>query len=540
MPKLSVCNPLVVFLIIILTLSLAVFAVPVVPVQAINKPNTISAVSSNIAQSDTSGNVTLAGTVKDYQNNLLANSEVQIIDRSTHQVSAFAYTNSNGYYSISYFPGTYDIEALPPAGSGLQATSYYNYTVSGSYVLNFILSLTGYVTFSGKIIDPFGNGVANQYISLNGLNGNGQMTDSSGAFSFQVVPGSYQISISDFPSPFNTSSGNIPPIYYINTTANLSLSQSQSMNITIPECKVTVHVQDPQGNPVANANVYTSSTDQNNLVVGNLPAQGQCSYVPSNSTYPPLTHPFTDAAGNAILWLFPTSNGLSYTICATPPAGTQFATTSLSGVSVTSDCNLSITLVQGITISGTIKDAQGNGLPNQQLNLNSETDGYYSAQTSTDSLGHYSLQVTPGDYQLNISGQQSSTPVGNVPENYSINSNPDLSLSESQNIDITLPVNEVNIHVQDSDGNPQSGVAITCSNNYSNNSFFINNENAYISSSYSDPVITDAAGNASLWLFTGSNYYGTFTATPPPDSKEATTNLSGVTLTSDNFAITLV
>jgi PKD repeat protein len=110
------------------------------------------------------------------------------------------------------------------------------------------------------------------------------------------------------------------------------------MDITLPEKKVSVHVQDPAGNPVADVGITTSSPSNDDLALGILTAQGY-SYYPYGD--PPAT---TDASGDATLWLFPTSDSSTYTFTATSPPESPFATFNVYDVAVTSDKTVIIVL----------------------------------------------------------------------------------------------------------------------------------------------------------------------------------------------------
>src|SRR3972149_6352078 len=65
--------------------------------------------------------VTISGTVKDNTGAAVVGALVQVIDPASQQTVASTQTNSNGAYSLSVDPGTYDVRVIPPAGSIFQS-----------------------------------------------------------------------------------------------------------------------------------------------------------------------------------------------------------------------------------------------------------------------------------------------------------------------------------------------------------------------------------------------------------------------------------
>lgn len=136
--------------------------------------------------------------------------------------------------------------------------------------LNFALVPAGSATLSGRVLDEQGNGVPSQYLELfpaGGGSGAYITTDSAGHYSFQVGPGSYTIQFAP-----NGPASNAPRDYYL-YSSSFSVTQDTTLVLPLPAKKVTVHVQDATGDPVANVVVSTNQPN-NNLTLGSLSARG--------------------------------------------------------------------------------------------------------------------------------------------------------------------------------------------------------------------------------------------------------------------------
>src|SRR5262249_46223980 len=160
----------------------------------------------------------------------------------------------------------------------------------------------------------------------------GTTSDNSGNYSLAVAPGDYRIFAygSSLPTSLNA-----PSSYTIyNNPTPLSLSQNTTLDLQLPAKRVSVHVQDPAGNPFANVRLQTTDPGNNNLMLAGFAAAGD------SQTY----NIYTNATGDATLWLFPTCSSCSYSITAYPPSATPFATFTIHDVTLTSDKSIVIVL----------------------------------------------------------------------------------------------------------------------------------------------------------------------------------------------------
>ena len=420
-------------------------------------------------------------------------------------------TDGSGNVTLWLFPATYTLTATPPSGSNYSSFSLSNINVTGS--TQETITLPQPVTLNGHVYDSLGNGVSGQHVGLFNQSGSqveSAITDSSGNYSLQTNTGTYaQLQII---GSLNGTSLNVPENYNF-VIRDYSITQSTTLDIAIPADQVSVHIQDALGNPVSGVKISTSGSGTYSIGGGITSAYGGNSYDASG--------PATDSSGNVTLWLLPTT----YTLTATPPNGNNYSTFSLPNVTVAGDTQASITLPQPVTLSGHIYNNQGGGVPGQHVGLFNDS-GNEIEGTVTDSSGNYSLQANTGMYaQLQIVGSFNSASL-NIPENYNLIVR-DYSLTQSTVLDITIPADQVSIHVQDSSNNPVPGVKISTSGN---GTYSIGGgiTDAYGGNSYdASGLMTDAEGNATLWLFPAVY---TFTATPPSGSIYSTSTLNNVTV----------
>ncbi len=281
-------------------------------------------------------NFPLSGRVTNQSGGPLPGSTVEVINPSNSMTVASATTDSTGYYTVSVLGGTYNVKVTPPTGSGFGAAIALNQNITSDTNLDFVLVPPGSVSLSGRVLDGLGNGLPNQYVNMYPAGGTPLptvLTDASGNYSFQVGAGDYYLYVYGY----NSDPANAPHYYYLQSTSPVSLAQTTVMDIQLPARKVSVHVQDPGANSVANVAMSTQGIYNPNLMLGSTPAYGYSYYFTGSPTY-------TDSSGNATMWLFPSVPGGTYTLTAAPPSGGAFATFNVQNVNVTSDKSIVIAL----------------------------------------------------------------------------------------------------------------------------------------------------------------------------------------------------
>ena len=469
---------------------------------------------------------TLSGKVTNSNSAAIENADVNVVDNVTQTNVATASTDSSGSYTLNVSQGVYDIHVDPPAGSGYGGASVLEETISSNKVINFIITNANSVVLSGHIYDPLGNPVADQKVRLGKDGVNTEVsTDTNGAYMLQVEPGNYEIHLT--PTNFtNSFSVNLPGRY--NISAPLTLNESRVLNITFPAKKVTVHVEDSSANPVAGVRVDVPNTQANN---GELPIGAEIMGTGA-SGYD--VGPITDSSGDVVLWVLPTNESNTYSFVARPPAATGYGVTSLNEQSVTSDTNIAIALAETFTLEGHVYDTLGNGLPDQLIWI---SENGSTTDIVTDATGKYSAAVTAGEYEFHMRPANFTNETSlNVPQRYDITGVNTLNISENTVFDITFPVVRVDVHVKDPLNNAVAGVRINVPyTNANQEELLIGNEIfATGVDGYDVGPMTDASGNATLWLFptNQSNSY-TFAVVPPLGSLYGSQAVTDITLSED-------
>ncbi|MGH3129877.1 MAG: carboxypeptidase regulatory-like domain-containing protein, partial [Gaiellaceae bacterium] len=227
----------------------------------------------------------------------------------------------------------------------------------------------------------------------------------------------------------------------------------------------------------------------------------------------------------------------TYDVKVVPPADSGFQPTLVLNRDIAADTTLNFVLVPTgmATLHGRVLDRDGNGVPGQTVSLSPS-----GGSVTTDALGGYAFEVAPGTYQVTVRGIGNGAAL-NVPQNYQLQTHsPALSLTQDTVLDLPLPVHRVDVHVQDAAGNPVAGVDIAAS--ILGGSFCCSNitvagftfETAW---SYYGSPMTDASGDALLWLFrgpSGGSFPYNFTASPPAGSLFKPTTVAA-TVTGDTL-----
>ncbi|HEY0601652.1 MAG TPA: carboxypeptidase regulatory-like domain-containing protein [Herpetosiphonaceae bacterium] len=271
----------------------------------------------------------LLGKVTDQTGTAIAGVTVEVINPVTSATVATTTTTEFGTYALAIESGTYYIRVTPLPGSRFVPFTSPNRSIIDDTIINVVLVSPGLVVLSGQVQDANGHGIAGQRVELrSGSYEIFQVTDAAGNYRFQTVRGSYHLNISG--SNQASAARNAPGGYSLTTKITpLTLTENMVLDLPLPFKRVVVHVQDSRGNPAANTKIEVSNPNNFNLDLGSFAAYGNSHYL----TYPA----FTNARGDAVLWLFPTDRLTSYTFTITPPAGTPFGIFTVSNITVTED-----------------------------------------------------------------------------------------------------------------------------------------------------------------------------------------------------------
>ena len=443
----------------------------------------------------------LSGTVTSQAAAPIAGARIDVVDPSSDSIIATAFTDSEGRYALSIAAGTYDIMVTPAPGTGFQPVNLTNQVINEDTIINFILVPSEpqtLITFSGRVTDRFGNGINGISITGGGV--------VNGSYSNQLPPGNYPLRFHVDEESGSNTRGSIPKFFTL-TGPTLNLNQDTVLDITIPGLDVQVHVQDPSGNPIANA------------VINAVATPGTPQSLNTSSGLMPFTidrvrdAQLTDSAGNAVMQLLPGDSpaNYSFTISAPDSGATRYEVKTFNQV-VTPEMNLNVVLepkLTLITFSGRVTDRFGNGINGISITGGGVVNGSYSNQ------------LPPGNYPLrfHVDEESGSNTRGSIPKFFTL-TGPTLNLNQDTVLDITIPGLDVQVHVQDPSGNPIANAVINAvatpgtpqSLNTSSGLM------PFTIDRVRDAQLTDSAGNAVMQLLPGdspANYSFTISA---PDS----------------------
>ena len=270
-------------------------------------------------------------------------------------------TDTSGYYSLAVpIPGgTYNFNVNVPPRSNL-VNYQTSLDVTGNMVWNVTLS-SGFIV-SGYVLAPNGTGVANVGVNLGNNTWNtGTQTDASGYYSLAVPPGTYNFNV------------NVPPgSGFLNyQESGVVVSANLIMNVTLSSgFVVSGYVLAPNGTGVANAGV-------------NL----------GNNTWNTGTQ--TDESGFYSLAVPPGT----YNFNTNVPPGSNLVNYQASGVVVSGNMVMNVTLSSGFVVSGYVLAPNGAGVAYVGVNLGNNT---WNTGTQTNESGYYSLAVPAGTYNFNV------------------------------------------------------------------------------------------------------------------------------------------
>ncbi len=306
---------------------------------------TVPAVKVDVHVQDAAGSPISNSEINTSPNGTINNGTLVIGEGITNASGGSIYGNNapgpktdiNGNVTLWLLPtdttSKYNIIAKTPAGSTFTTTTLSNISITGNTQKT--VTMNQPVTLSGHVFDPLGNPLSNQTVSLQS---SGQIqattnTDSLGNYSLQASTGTYALTIN---ANANNLSLNAPQTYNVIATP-YSLTQNTNLDITIPAKKVSVHIQDMQGNPIDNV-VISTSPPSGIINNGGLSIGGGITNVSGGSSYGAnASGPATDSNGDTTLWLLPTNANSTYSFTATPPGGSIYSTFTLNNITVTSD-----------------------------------------------------------------------------------------------------------------------------------------------------------------------------------------------------------
>lgn len=284
------------------------------------------------------------------------------------------HTDPDGYYDIVLPQGTFDIEYNAPAGVKLASEIRRNVTITGDTVINVTLP-TGYY-LSGRVTDSQGAGVGQVDLDVDDSETGERIptprddTDANGNYLVVVPAGVFDVTYEPPPGVRKTAEV-LPQIEVAgDVVLNVSLEEGYFLSGFVVDeggsgvTAVDLDVEDIQtGETVPTARDNTDDTGHYSIVV---------------------------PAG-------------TFSIVFDPGTRDDLAAARLDSVVVGGDLVLeTVTLLYGVSLSGTVTSSSGDPVANANLDVvdPGTSKSLPTPHDNTDASGHYQVTVPPGTYDL--------------------------------------------------------------------------------------------------------------------------------------------
>jgi alpha-tubulin suppressor-like RCC1 family protein len=361
---------------------------------------------------------TVSGQASGHSAEPLAGAAVTLLDPSTGASVGSATTNSAGAYSIAGPAGSFDVrfESAP-----FEATTIHGVNLDSPQTLSVVLTPAGVVHLTGTMRDAAGNPVPNVNLSIS--TGEGPVTSATtaadGSYSLAAAPGVYTLTANaGVPTP------GMPKVWFLGSD-KFTLDSDQNRNITLPATTtLTIEALGREDAPIAGAAVKVGDLDGSADLGGFTTSHLQTRSL-SSGTGPDGRVSFAVFKGGA-----PLSNQETAIF---PPAGSGYGYTPFKVPRVEQDTTVVVRPIQLVHLTGTMRDAAGNPVPNVNLSISTGEGPVTSATTAAD--GSYSLAAAPGVYTLTANA---GVPTPGMPKVWFLGSDK-FTLDSDQNRNITLP-----------------------------------------------------------------------------------------------------
>ncbi|MEI8324874.1 MAG: hypothetical protein WCH44_05800, partial [Betaproteobacteria bacterium] len=451
-------------------------------------------------------------------------------------------------------PRPYKMTLSPPDGSKFANTRVADITITGGAVQTLDLALLERRTYSGVVRGLGGLVLPGMTVGAYDVSGEPQIAKSAaqadGSFSLALAPGDYLIELTGSrtwyaPNADGSWSGGTWPIgapsdlnYAFRMTV---LSSDLKQDIQVPFIELRGQTKDVNGVGVGNVSLSTTNWSQDHVdgaYLGNWYLNHS-----AGSTV-------SDTSGNYSMWLlapYPDGGPRPYTITATPPEGSDFASTPVAEVTITGDAvqTRDFSLLQKHTYSGVVRGLGGAALPGLNVSAYDVSRQIQIAKSVPQADGSFSFALAPGDYLFELAGTRTwnlqnadgSGSTGNwpngAPSTFSYDFRMNVLASDLRQ-DIQIPFVEIRGKTTDGNGVGVGKVSLSTTNlsqSYSNGAYL----GTWSLQHSAGSAMSDPSGNYSMWLLApypddGPRPY-TITVTPPDGSGFATTPISGFTVT---------
>ncbi|WP_248930004.1 beta strand repeat-containing protein [Paenibacillus hamazuiensis] len=333
----------------------------------------------------------VSGTVTDGSGNPVSGASVYVSNSNANTT-----TDANGKYMLNVRAGTYDYAQVYKSGFANFTQNGIQVTEGQTITMNF-----SYGAIRGTVTDAGGNPVPGGSVYTNTID---QKTDANGAYTLNVVPGTYTVNVSK--------TG-----YSAYARANIQVTGGNTTTVDFGYGAVSGTVSDASGNPVSGASVFayntngSATTDASGKYTLNVP-QGNYNYVQAQATgYPAFFQ---------------------------------------NNIEVTSGKTTTVNFSYG-AVSGVVNDANGNPVSGATVYANN-----VSGSATTDASGKYTLNFAPGTYTLTV-----------IKTGYPTESKTNIEVLPGQTTTVNFgnfSSGVISGTVTDASGNPISGATVYASN----------------------------------------------------------------------------
>ncbi len=379
----------------------------------ITAPNQTSDINFTLAAAGSEGTGgTISGQVIGENGQGVANVSVNAF--SNFSFGGFAFTDSNGFYTISGIPeGDFRIRIFPPTDIG--SPEYFDdalffefatpITITGTdrvENINFVISKHS-GSISGKVVDAAGQPLANQFVDAYDfaldLFVGGESTDAKGFYKIKNIPaGTYRVRTSVFDPIKN----------YINEYFDNKISDANPTPVTVPAQTGRADVNfmlDTGGSISGNVKDANDQPITNGLVEA---------YISGTENW--VNASFTDTNGDYIIPGLPPGN---YRV-RTAINHSDFVNENFDNVTKIDDQlitavtvtigndtpNINFSLAKGGAISGKVTDVDGNPIIAAFVDAKDAAGNFLVNYARTDFFGNYTITGLPaGDYHVSTDAE---------------------------------------------------------------------------------------------------------------------------------------
>jgi len=446
--------------------------------------------------------------------------------------SSNALSDANGDFEFALFTNqAVDILLTPPASrTDLAVTTISDYSLSAD--ANETFTLVEGVSLSGVLQDTQARPIDNTKVSLHDQDSGDQVgqavyTDVNGLYQFQVETGSYKIK--PHLNPFGRGEGQRPtyPLPDFATVLyaeeDVTVAGAMLQDVVLPMAILSGTTTDANGSPVADTRVTISH------IVDKPNGNGDTGYYLESQGRSLVSHAKTDSSGQFSIALF-TDQAMD--ISFVPPLSNPVvAATKVSDYLISADTADTFLLSQPLTLSGYLKDNQGNVIDNTMMTVHHQGNHQLAdAPTMTDASGYFEFKVASGNYKLRPYLQSVNSVDGTlVRSNYAV---PDFAavyyLEQNTNVaidtqlDVILPMSLLSGKTLDINGVQVPGVKLRIDHAATNDSISYYLENSGDTSDSN--ALSDINGLFGFSMFT--NQVTDISVNPPALSGFAITNVS--------------